>query len=83
MRTFKPRKNRKTKLTSQQIRMVKAKKATVRALKSEIGVRKESAYSVAKLKASGLWDHKQNKTKLTVRRISDLSPEERKEMGLD
>lgn len=83
MRTFKPKKNRKIRFTGKQLKMLRDKKATTRALKSEIGVRKEGAYCVAKLRSQGLWDSKQNKNTLTVRRISDLSPEERKEMGLD
>jgi hypothetical protein len=58
--------------------MIRNKRATERALKSEIGVKKEGAYCVAKLKAQGLWDPKQVKNKLVVRRISDLTEKERR-----
>ncbi|NBW19167.1 MAG: hypothetical protein EBR82_65440 [Caulobacteraceae bacterium] len=42
---------------------------------------KEESYSKFKLKKTGLWDANQ-KNKLTVRRISDLSDEEKRDMGL-
>lgn len=82
MRMFKPKRNKIT-LTEHQMMAIRAGRTTKKKLKREIGMKQLQAYSVAKLKSSGLWDHKQNKTKLTVRRISDLSPEERREMGLD
>lgn len=82
MRMFKPKRN-KIKLTEHQMMAIRAGRTTKKKLKREIGMKQLQAYSVAKLKSSGLWDSKQNKTKLTVRRISDLSPEERREMGLE
>lgn len=70
-------------LTENQLKAIRAGKTTKKKLKAEIKMKQLQAYSVAKLKSSGLWDSKQNKTKLMVRRISDLSPEERREMGLE
>ncbi len=51
-------------------------------VKSLVESNKEDVYCKFKLKRTGLWNAKEKNT-LTVRRISDLSPEERKEMGLE
>ena len=44
--------------------------------------RQEVNYSVAKLKSSGLFDARQKNGRVKVRRIADLTPQERSEMGI-
>jgi hypothetical protein len=82
MRTFKPRLNDPYVSKKDKTSLPKGK-LTKKQTKKHIEFFHDRNTSIAKLKSQGLWDHKQNKTKLTVRRINDLSPEERKEMGLD
>jgi len=51
-------------------------------LKKQIRLKQEGAYCVAKLKSQGLWDERKRGSTLKVKRISDMTEEERKEYGV-
>lgn len=82
MRTFRPRLNDPYVSKKDKSSLPKGK-LTKKQTKKHIEFFHERNTSIAKLKSQGLWDRTQNKTTLIVRRISDLSPEERREMGLE
>lgn len=75
-------KSNKSVLTGKQFVDIQSGRLTKAQVAKHIETKKHEAFCHRKLKSSGLWDARQNKTTLTVRRISDLSTEERREMGM-
>lgn len=82
MQTFKPGSKKKIKLSRGQRSQIRSRKTTKRKVFAEIGLRREGAYCAAKLRAQGLIDPKQRRSKLTVLKISDMTPEQRAEFGV-
>ena len=51
-------------------------------MKKEIKLKQEGAYCVAKLRSQGLWNDGIRRSNLKVLRISQMTPEQRKEYGV-
>jgi len=73
---------KKVKIGAEQRKAINAGKTTLRRVKKEVRFRQARAYFDVKLKSQGLLDSRQKKSTLTVRRISDLTEQERAEIGL-